>query len=183
MTKLESSGLFLTYQAPGCQDVNAQQWQRSPLLKHTQMLCTHTHRWAGKRLYSNLLCYNSQNVCKLSPWGWGVLQKNLIAKAFICQPLALKWFPTPIFSCSLCMTLTGCCFMLTKKHVKSVAGEADREECVFVMFDVFAVGAVGWGGNFLELDPCDIWPFVFKRSIRCGRPHPAEFWVCGLFKC
>lgn len=33
--------------------------------------------------------------------------------------------------------------MLTKKHVNSVAGEADREECVFVMFDVFAVGAVG----------------------------------------
>lgn len=114
--------------------------------------------------------------------GW-VLQKNLIAKAFICQLLALKSFPAPFFSCSICVTLTGCCFMLTKKHVKSVAGEADREECVFVMFDVFAVGAVGWGGNFLQFDPCDIWPFVFKRSNRCARPHPAEFWVCGLFKC
>lgn len=73
--------------------------------------------------------------------------------------------------------------MLTKQRVKSVAGEAEREECVFVMFDVFAVGAVGRGGNFLEFDPCDIWPFVFKHSNQCGRPHPAEFWVCGLFKC
>lgn len=34
MTKLETTGLFLTYQAPSCQDVKAQQWQRSPFLKH-----------------------------------------------------------------------------------------------------------------------------------------------------
>lgn len=32
MTKLESTGLFLTHQAPSCQDVKAKQWQRSPSL-------------------------------------------------------------------------------------------------------------------------------------------------------
>jgi len=42
MTKLESTGLFLTHQAPSCQDVKAQQWQKSPLFKHTHTY-THTH--------------------------------------------------------------------------------------------------------------------------------------------
>lgn len=112
--------------------------------------------------------------------GW-VLQKNLIAKAFICQLLALKSFPAPFFPALYAWHKQGVVSCWQRNMWSQ--WEADREECVFVMFDVFAVGAVGWGGNFLQFDPCDIWPFVFKRSNWCARPHPAEFWVCGLFKC
>lgn len=98
MTKLESSGLFLTYQAPGCQDVNAQQWQRSPLLKHTQMLSTHTHT-DEQESGCTVICFAiTHKMCANCHRGGGwVLQKNLIAKAFICQLLALKSFPAPFF--------------------------------------------------------------------------------------
>lgn len=43
--KIGKRWVIFTHQAPSCQDVKAQQWQRSPLLKHThmQMLRTGKH--------------------------------------------------------------------------------------------------------------------------------------------
>lgn len=111
---------------------------------HTDVKHTHTDEQESG---CTVICFAiTHKMCASCHRGGGwVLHKNLIAKAFICQLLALKSFPTPFFSCSICMTLTGCCFMLTKKREVS---EKQTESSVCLWFSM----CLPWGEGGTSLN-------------------------------
>lgn len=89
--------IFKTARLPSCQDVKAQQWQRSPSLKHTPQTKTHTREGTCARSNRTrwALIYFARTLksMQLSLRAAGWLQKNLIIKAQSCQQLPSKWIP------------------------------------------------------------------------------------------
>lgn len=94
MTKLESAVLFLTHQATSCQDVKAQQWQRSPSIAHScpmfQSTCKHTQQTDTSSCTVIQFAITHKFMLAVMGGGVGLIQKNPITKGFSCQKTPLK---------------------------------------------------------------------------------------------
>lgn len=90
--------------------------------------------------------------------GW-VLQKNLIAKAFICQLLALKSFPAPFFFLLYMRDINRVLFHVDKK-TREVSGGRSRQRGVCVC-DVRCVcrGSCGVRGELPSIR--SLWHLAF----------------------
>lgn len=97
-------------------------------------------------------------MCKLSRRAAGLVQKNLITKAFSCQLLPLKWIPKLqnglsffFFLHNICMSLRGFC---SNSHRK-LWSRWQKKQTGWSVWCVYGDFFWGGGGTSLNLIPWD----------------------------